>query len=365
MPLTPESVADHITSILPDLDKGNFESCAADLQQYPVMQVWLKKLKIEMSGGLQVRENLMQTTSGAARHVTPDSTDQVDIPNLMSYVTVPWRRIQTQWAYDYQVDILMNKDPHAIINLVKARLHAAMIDLAAELEAKAWSLCAPDNQTDPYGVPNWIVYTATANPGGFTGGLASGWTHKAGLTDLTNFKNYSATYTTVSKTDLLVSMRQGHEQTFWLSPVTTEQANTDMSRMLRYYTDSTTNRAFETLGEAQNENLGRDIAPYVSGSDPDLRRDDMIGGAALTFRRHPICFVPYFNDTSRFPTSIATNPIYGIDHSKFKTRCLKGDYLRQTGPERVPNQHNRWRTFSDTTYAHTCNNLRRQQVFSK
>jgi hypothetical protein len=365
MPITPESVADHIAGILPDLNKGNFESVAADLQQYPIMEYWLKSLRLEMGSGLTIRKNLMQTTAGAARHTAPDATDRVDIPNLLSYITVPWRHVQTQWAYNYQADILMNSGDAQIVDLVKMRLHGAMIDLAKELESKAWALCASDNTVDPYGIPNWIVYTASAAPGSFAGGLASGWTNKAGLTDLTNFKNYCATYVTVSKTDLLPSMRQAHEQTWWISPVTTAQANTDQQRKLRYYTNSYVNRRLETMGEAQNENLGRDVAPYVAGGDPDVRRDDMIGGAALTFRRHPIMFVPLLNDSALFPTSIATNPIYQIDHSTFETYCLKGDYLRQTGPDRVPDQHNNHRVFSDTSYAHVCRNLRRQAVFSQ
>ena len=379
MAITPESVADHIAAILPDLNKGNFESCAEDLQQYPIMEIWLKKLHLEATNGLTMRKNIVQNRTGAARHTDPASTtDRVSIPsNLLSYVTVPFRHVQTEWAYNWQVDILANQGEASIVDLVKTRLHTAMIDLADELEAKAWSLATPTNDVDPYGIPNWVVYphdgdtgyttgALAANPfGNFLGAMATGWTHKAGLTDLTNFKNYAATYVTVSKTDLLPSMRQGHELTFWISPITTAQANNAATRNLRYYCGSATNRGFETLGESQNENLGRDLAPYVSGADPDVRRDDMIGAAALTFRRHPIIFVPFLNDSTRFPTTIANEPIYQIDHRTFETYCRKGDYLRQTGPTKVPDNHNNFRTFSDTSYLHICRNLRRQAVFSK
>ena len=377
MSITPESVADHITAILPDLNKGNFESVAEDLQQYPIMEIWLKKLHIESASGLTIRKNLMQTRTGAARHTAPDTPDRVSIPsNLMSYVTVPFRHVQTEWAYNYQFDILANQGESQIVDLVKARLHGAMIDLADELESKAWSLATPENETDPYGIPNWIVYPHTGDTGyttgalaanqygNFLGAMATGWSNKGGLTDLTNFKNYAGTYVTVSKIDLLPTMRQAHELTFWISPISTEQANNASTRMLRYYTNSTVNRGLEALGEAQNENLGRDLAPYVSG-DPDVRRDDMIGGAALTFRRHPIVFVPFLNDTARFPSTIAVNPIYQVDHKTFETYCRKGDYLRQTGPKMVPDQHNNFRTFSDTSYLHICRNLRRQAVFSQ
>jgi hypothetical protein len=212
------------------------------------------------------------------------------------------------------------------------------------------------------------VYVATAAPGGFTGTFPTttpATTDIAGLTDLTNFKNFSCTYVSVSKTDLFPSMRSGHRRTHWLSPATVDQARSETQRNLRYYCDDATNTAIESVGEAQNENIGRDLAPYESGRDPDVRRDDQIAGAALTFRRHPIVYTPFFDDTSLFPTSIATNPIYGIDHSAFMTYVLKGDYFRETGPERVSDMHNFYRTFQETSYAHVCDKRRTQQVFSK
>lgn len=368
MPLTPESVADHIHGILPRLDKGHFESLGADLQQYPIMDYWLKKMHEELGSGLTVRKNLMQVTAGVARHVGPETTDDVDIPNHGSFIVVPWRRVQTAWAYDFQVDILMNRGAEQIVDLVQMRRLGAKIDLAKELEAKAWNQIAPDNTLDPLGIPNWVVYVATAAPGGFTGTFPTttpATTSIGGLTDLTQYKNYSSTYTTVSKTDLFKSMRSGHRLTTWHSPATVEQANSDSQRNLRYYAPNSVHLAIEDVGESQNENLGRDLAPYASGKDPDIRRDDLIAGAALTFRRHPLLYVPYLDDTALFPTTIATEPIYGIDHSKFFVYCLSGDYMRETGPKPVPDQHNKFRTFSETSYCYVCLSRRCQQVYSK
>ncbi len=128
----------------------------------------------------------------------------------------------------------------------------------------------------------------------------------------------------------------------------------------RYYIDEVTASAFETLGEAQNENLGRDLAPYTAGSGGGGVQE--IDGT-LTFKKNPLIWVPQLDDTTVF--TAATNPIYQIDHGVFYPVCLKGDYLRETGPVVAPNQHNMYRVFLDLTYNFICVNRRRCAVFGK
>jgi hypothetical protein len=56
---------------------------------------------------------------------------------------------------------------------VKPRRHAAMIDLAEELEAKAWQVPNSTDKLNPYGLPYWIVYNSST---GFNGGYPTGRT---------------------------------------------------------------------------------------------------------------------------------------------------------------------------------------------
>jgi hypothetical protein len=83
----------------------------------------------------------------------------------------------------------------------------------------------------------------------------------------------------------------------------------------------------------------------------------------LTFKKNPIVYVPQLDDTSVF--TAATSPVYQIDHGVFYPYCLKGDYLRETGPVVAPNQHNMYRVFLDLTYNIICTNRRRCAVFGK
>lgn len=362
--VTPQDVADLVASILPDLDRMNWESIAADLQDYEMMSHWLKDDKIVFGDGIAVRKNILAQMSNDASHTGMTDTDDVDIPDLMDDITVPWRHAQSKWAYHYQTDILMNRGKSTINDTVKPRRYAAMLSLAAELEAKAWQVPNTTDKLNPYGLPYWVVYNATT---GFNGGYPTGpdsvqWTNIAGLnlTESPKFKNYTAQYASVSKADLLPKMRTALRKTNFRSPVTKEDMSTPRANDRRYYTDEVTCSALETIGEAQNENLGRDLAPMTAGSGHGGLQD--VDGT-LTFKKNPIIWVPQLDDTSVF--TAAVNPIYQIDHAVFAPYCLKGDYLRETGPVVAPNQHNMYRTFIDLSYNFLCWNRRRCAVFAK
>lgn len=359
--VTPQDVADLIESILPDLDRMNWEQIAQNLQDYEMMSHWLQKDRVTFEGGIAIRKNLLARTGGAASHTGITDTDSASIPDLMEHIQVPWRHAQTSWAYHYQTDILMNRGTARINETVKPRRIASMIDLAAELESKAWQVPNTTDKLNPYGLPYWIVYNATT---GFTGSYPTGPDAVAhttigglDLNDAPNFKNYSANYTTVSKTDLIPKMRTAQRKTRFMSPVSKEDMTSQRGRDRRIYANETTISSFETIGESQNENLGRDLAPYTAGGH-DVK--DMDG--TLVFRKIPIIWVPQLDDTTTF--TACSNPVYMIDHSVFFPYCLKGDYLRESPPEKVPDQHNMWRVFVDLSYNFVCSNRRRCAVFA-
>jgi hypothetical protein len=363
--VTPQEVADLVSSILPDLDRMSWEQIAQELQDYEMMSHWLKDDKVTFNDGIAIRKNLLTKLSGqAASHTGMTDIDDVDIPDLMDDMQVPWRHAQTKWAYHYQTDILMNRGKSSINDTVKPRRHGALLELADELEQKAWQVPSVSDKLNPYGLPYWIVFNAVT---GFTGGYPVGpdsvaHTNIAGLslTESPKFKNYSAQYATVGKTDLLPKMRTAIRKTAFKSPVTNGDMSTPRGKDRRYYCDEATCSAFEEVGEAQNENLGRDLAPYSAGSG---RGGVTEVDGALTFKKHPIVYVPQLDDTSVF--TAATSPIYQIDHAVFYPVCLKGDYLRETGPFMAPNQHNMYRVFLDLTYNILCVNRRRCAVFAK
>lgn len=367
--VTPKDVADLVQSILPDFDRMHWELISQDLTDYEIMSHWLKDDKIIFGDGIAIKKNLLSQLANVASHTGITDTDDVDVPDLMDDIEVPWRHAQSKWAYHYQTDILMNRGKSRVNDTVKPRRCNAMLSLASELEQKGWQVPNTTDKLNPYGLPYWVVYTAAGEPG-FVGNYPTGpdgvaHTTIAGLstTDSPKFKNYVAKYVDVSKADLLAKMRTGLRKTNFKSPVTKEDMSTPRGKDRRYYCNETITASFETIGEAQNENLGRDMAPYTAG----IGAGHNVGGVqdldgTLVFKKHPIVYVPQLDDTTVF--TAATNPVYQIDHAVFYVYCLKGDYLRETGPEKVPDQHNWWRVFVDLTYNYICCNRRRCAVYA-
>lgn len=359
--ITFEQMSDLVLGTLKELGRAKFQQIAQTLQDYEVVGSWFKKDKVQFDYGTGIQRNLMTSLSRQARHNGVMSTDSVDIPSLMSQLSINWRHASAPWAFNYQ-EVLMNRGPALVFNIIKPRRVDALISLAEEIESKAWSLPAVGDTLLPWGIPYWVVYTASAAPGSFSGGAPSGYTTVAGINPTTtpNFKNYSCTYSNPTKTDLIQSMRTGHRKTRWRSPTKINDYAKGTYGNLRYYTDDTTYVGFETAGEGQNENLGRDLAPFGNYKDGMQNIEGV-----LTFRRHPLIWVPQLDDTSVFTSSIATNPIYGIDHSTFYPVCLAGDFLRESEVLRSPNQHNVYRIFVDLTYNYLCVDRRRNQIYSK
>lgn len=355
-----EQMSDLVLGTLKELGRNRFQQIAQKLQIYEIVANWFKKDKVQFDEGSGIQRNLMITTSKQAKHTGVMSTDSVDIPSLMAQLSVNWRHAMVGWGFAFQ-EVLVNRGKSLIFNIIKPRRVDALLSLADELESKGWSTPINGDTLLPWGIPFWVVYTASGAtaPGDFVGSYPSGFSTLAGI-DLSaapNFKNFCCTYVTANKGDLITSMRSGHRKVGWFSPVNVADYAKGPYMALKYYTDNTTLTALEAIGEAQNENLGRDLAPF--GGPESVK---WIEGQ-ITFRKHPIRWVPQLDDTSVY--TAATNPLYGIDNATFYPVCLAGDYLRETGPLRAPAQHNVFRIFIDLTYNYLCTDRRRNQVFSK
>lgn len=356
--LMANDIADLVAGTLDDLGPMKFEQIAQNFTHLEVMPKWFKKDKIVMEDGKGIQRTLMNALGDPAEHVGLLDTDSVDIPDLLALLNIDWVHVQTKWGFHYVTDILMNRGKSLILNVIKPRRDGSMISLAEELEKKAFQVPNVGSNTVPNGLPYYIVTNATT---GFNGGLPSGpdavaHTTVAGvnITTTPTYKNYTAQYVTVSKTDLIPKMRTGHRQTGWQSPMIGKDYSGPVWEALRYYVKEATLSTFEDIGEAQNENLGRDLAPY--GGARDVKFVDY----TIAFRKHPIIWIPFMEDAAFVA---ANNPVYQVDHNTFYPLCLKGDYLREQRPEKAPNQHNVFRVFVDLTYQYLCINRRRNAVY--
>jgi hypothetical protein len=337
--LDAKSIADLVASTLDELGRMKFQQIAQNLQDYEVFSHWFKRDKVAFDSGIGIQRTLMNKLSGAAKHVGLMETDTVNITDVIDRLTIPWRHAQTSWAFIYQ-ETLMNRGEAMIFNVIEPRRAASLIDLVEELENKAWASPSSSNVTEPYGIPYWIVTNAST---GFNGGLPAGGHSTVGgvsLTDSPNFKNYTFQYVNKSKADLIKKLRTAHRKCGFKSPITIQDYRGTQGQRYRLYVNETTMSSFEDIGEAQNENLGRDLASM---------------DGTMVFRNHPIVWVPKLDADT-------TDPVFGVDHSTFYPVCLTGDYLRESEAKPSPNQHNVFQVFVDLSYNYLCVDRRRNWV---
>jgi len=333
-------IADMITTTQYDLGEGRFQQIAQELQQYEFMgNILTKRGGVRtLSSGLGIQETLMHSIGGLSRWVGLFDEDSYDFKDLLKKMQVQWCRLTDTMTYERRM-ILENKGKARINNVIAPQKHAMMLRVAQTLENAFFGTPDADNNLVMWGLKYWIVKNSSE---GFNGGAASGFTTvgNINLTEVPTFKNYTNTYTSVTKADLIKKLRSAHRQTKWKSPVTKAQfrGDTGMERVL--YMNETTISSMEDLGEAQNENLGRDLAPY----------DDEI-----VFKRHRLIWVPDLDDDTSYP-------IYMIDKNTFVPFVLKGDYLRQSDAHKAPNQHNTFVSEIDLSINTVCVNRRNNAV---
>ncbi len=335
--VTAADISDLTLTLLNELGPLRFQQIGQNRIYYEIFQRWFRRDKVMFDTGRGIQRTLANKIPQVAAHVGfLDGEEAGVLHDVVDQLSIPWRHARTRWPIHYQTDILMNRGRSRIVNVLAPRRATHLIALVEELENKGWAAPASTNKTEPYGVMYWLVNNSTT---GFNGGAPTGHTTVGGvsLTDSPTFKNYTAQYTSVTKADLIKKMRTAYRSIRFVSPVQNQDYSGQIADRYRLYVNETTISNLEDVGEGQNENLGRDIAPY---------------DGTITFRRNPIIYVDKLDDES-------TNPVLMIDHSTFYPVCLAGDYLRETEAIRMPTQPNVFWVYVYITYNYLCVDRRR------
>ena len=341
--LSDKAIVDLVAGTLDNLGRLRFNQIAQELVRYEVLGRLMRRDKMKFDSGTGIQRNLMLNHSDAAKHVGLYAEDDVNVADVLGKIDIPWRHTTTNYAFERR-EMLMNSGGEKIVDLLTTRRSDAMLALAELMESAFWS--KPDSSSDesePYGVYYWIVPHATT---GFYGGNPSGFSAGAGNLDSTThpkWSNYTGSYTAVSKADLIAKMRRAYRQIRFESPVDIPDYRRGRGDQYRIYVNENTLEDMETLGESQNENLGRDLASM----------DD-----TMAFRRNPIIWVPYLDAND-------TDPVYMLNFAWFYPVFLRGDYLRETEAKAVPNQHNVFAVHVDLTWNLLCTDRRRHAVLTK
>ncbi len=342
MALQASEIGDLVALTQRDLGRMKWSDISLSLQDYVAMPNLLRTEKVEFGSGQGIQWNVQVRNAGLARNVGLYETDTVNVQDVMVQANIPWRHTTVSYAIERR-EIAMNREPARIVELVKVRRHTALNDLAELMEQNFWT--KPTDSTDevkPFGVPYWIVKNTST---GFNGTNPSGFTSGAGAVSsstYTNWANYTAQYTAVSKDDLVRKVRAAAAKTNFKAPNPYASYERGQSPRFGHYTNYDVLGPLEELLEAQNQNLGNDLASK--------------DGATL-FRRVPVMWVPYLDsDTS--------DPWYGIDWSVFYPCFLSSEYMNEMTMPPSDRQHTVVNTHIDNSYNFKCVDRRHNFVVS-
>jgi hypothetical protein len=325
--LTATQLVDVVAGTLRDLGRPHYEPLMTDIQEFTAFHNLLDESRVaEQTGGYGVQWNVAVNNSGTARNTGFGGQDNPKIVSTMTQAQADWRGISADYSFLGE-EISMNADKEEqIVDLVAERRVATLYAVAELFESDFWGppVSSTDNIT-PWGVNTWVTKAATE---GFTGLMPAGYT-TLGLSSTTypRWRSYAGPYTSVTPDDLIRKWRRASRKTNFKPPVSgIPQPGTAVQ--YGYYTNEPVINYLEELLVGQNDNIGTDLARY----DNDV-----------VFHRAPVSWVPFLDRDS-------TGPVYGLNWGKFKTKVLRGWWLRETNVPHYPGQHTMSAHFLDCRF---------------
>ncbi len=333
-----QDLVDITKATLRHLGRGKMQQIAQTITDFEVMSKLMTKERVTFDSGYGIQKTLLHKIGGNGKHVGLFAQDSSNIIDVLTQMQVPWVHYTNNWSWEVR-EVLMNRGKSRIVNIIKARENAKMLDDFETLEDAFFDAPDANDATLPFGLQYWVVKNSST---GFNGGAATGFT-KVGNVDLTltpAFKNYTVAYTNVTKEDLIAKLRTMARKINFKSPVSIDDFRRGRGARYRIYLNETTISAMELLAEAQNDRLGNDLASM---------------DGQTTFKRNALNYIPKLDDDT-------SNPFYFNDMSVFYPTVLSGDFFRKTVSSKTGGQHNVITVHTDLTYNFTCVDRRRLGV---
>jgi len=344
MAIAASDILDLVTTTLKDLGRARFTDLGTAKNNFVAYKNLMTRERITIESGTALQWNIVVRNSGAARSVGLFNVDAPNVSDVMQTATAPWRFLTTNYSFD-EKEPLMNGGASQIVDLIKVRRNDAMTSLPELCEAISWRNSGSTTSLDFFGIPYYVVYpgsVAAGTTGGFLGGDPAGFTAGAGgLASATydRWNNYTCSYTSVTKTDLIKKMKRANRLTNFVAP--TPGAPYGGAQDYGYYTNIEVITLLEDALEAQNQNLGKDL--------------NSMDGAVL-FARRPVEYVSQLD-------SVAGNPVYGLDWSTMQFVIQSGRFMK----EKIvtsPTQHDVVNVHVDTSMQLRCTNRRQNFVIA-
>ena len=350
------------------IQQGAFTNLLSDLNEYTILNRVMPSHKKVFDGGLDwtfmaaIAAN--NSGNGTAKFTGLFENDDINRSDVLVQGKVSPRFLTASYIYDKREPVLNSGEATkskmlALVNFVKLQMETMYQSAYDKLEtALAGSPTYADDKKTPHGIAFYLQKqsnsdAASHTTGGFDGKdpqLATSATvatkvasPRCNISSSTyaRWANWAAQYAAVSKEDLVKKMRIAAHKINFRSPLALTDPKLSTGRSI--LTNLNVLQEIETILEAQNMNLGNDLASK--------------DGKTL-FKGCPVEYVPIFDND-------AQDPIYMID---WKTLCfgtVAGWDKKVSAPKEDNAQHNTMKGFLDMAVEMVCTNLRNQAVIAK
>ncbi len=348
MPVTATGIADLLVSTMTKWQKLKFTDLMSDYQNTIALKRIFKSKKTTIEDGAEIQFQVIFDHSNSARHVEPHYTTNVDIPNVMTSGKMPWRFTHWDWAVERRL-AQMNSGNSRIVDIALEQRMAAMGSAILLFERTLWRCptFATEYDLHPVGIPYFVVKSATAatdaNADGFNGNVPLNYTLVANINPTTypRWRNYTDIYVDVTKLDLIRKMRRAFFKTDWM-PLVDGMPVYETGHDYGIYTTYDVARQIEEMLEAQNENLGNDVASK--------------DGLAM-IRRVPVTPVKQLDADT-------TGPLYILDWNSIGAMGLQNEWMHEQFFSSNPNQPTVAINATDCAWNLWCRNRHKQSVLA-
>lgn len=337
-PIQPHQIDDMVAATLPDLGRFKFTDISFTLREHIVMSQLMKKNRVSFDDGHELQFNVKVRNGNQARQTGLYDSDNVHIDNVLKTAKVPWTFADTHFAYETR-EPGFNGGKSKILDILKIRRSEAMQSAVELMEEKFWQAPDASSTLDPFGLRYWLVANAAE---GFNGGAPSGFSDVAGLspTEYPTWRNWTAQYAAVSKTDLIRKARKASHFTNFKPPVA--YPSYESGSEYQYYVPYSILSELEDYLQSENDNLGMDVGKY---------------DGQVVFKRTPVNHAAMLD-------SDTTDPWIGINWGVFGLAFLRGQYMKTSKPVQG-SSHNTRAVWIDWTYQYQCRDRRRLFIISK
>lgn len=344
MPITVSDLSDMVATTLPKLGRLEFTDNISNYRNTIALQRLINDKSEKPTSGSSLQFRVMYDHNHSFRNVPPGYTAVVDITQQMTYGDVPWRISTWNWAMEANI-AAMNSGPEKIVDMIIEQRTAGQASAVEGFERILWRVPASTDTTTPYGLPYYIVKSATATTtnNGFNGTVPSGYTTVANLspTTYTRWRNYAGPYTVISQEDLVAAIDKAMTFTDF-KPIVKNIPQYAGKDDVEMYTNYNVQYPLKQIAKAQNENLGFDLDP----ADGRVR-----------YRGAKIVEVPELMEDT-------TNPVYGVNWAAMMVGKLKGMWMSETVFDALPSQPTVMYTNVNCTWNLKCVDRRKQFVLS-